>query len=103
MKITDVKVYVIDALTATAGARPEAAQASGEMREWTYVQIDTDEGLTGFGEASNYPGNGSFIVAKDNGSLANTFASSYSKLDWYDYCANNADQASLVRLLFREP
>ena len=62
MKITDVKVYVIDALTVTAAVQPEATQDSRSGREWTYVQIDTDEGLTGFGEATNYPGNGSFIV-----------------------------------------
>jgi galactonate dehydratase len=29
---------------------------------WTFVEVRTDEGLTGFGEASNYPGNGSLIV-----------------------------------------
>lgn len=51
MKITDLKVYVID-----PSGNGSPAQA------WTFVQIETDEGLTGFGEASNFPGNGSLIV-----------------------------------------
>ncbi|HLZ06991.1 MAG TPA: hypothetical protein VKT80_00230, partial [Chloroflexota bacterium] len=52
VKITDLKVYVID----RHGRRsPEEA--------WTFVQLGTDEGITGFGEATNYPGNGSLIVA----------------------------------------
>jgi L-alanine-DL-glutamate epimerase-like enolase superfamily enzyme len=32
-------------------------------RTWTFVQIDTDEGITGNGEATNYPGGGSLVVA----------------------------------------
>lgn len=51
MKITDLKVYVVD----PSGHRSPA-------QAWTFVQIDTDEGISGFGEASNYPGNGSLIV-----------------------------------------
>lgn len=51
MKITDLRVYVVD----PSGHRSPA-------QAWTFVQIDTDEGISGFGEASNYPGNGSLIV-----------------------------------------
>jgi galactonate dehydratase len=51
MKISDVKVYVVD----------PSGRGSAE-RAWTFVQVDTDAGVTGFGEATNYPGNGSLIV-----------------------------------------
>src|SRR5437879_6284388 len=51
MLITNLKVYVVDA----------SPQRLAE-RAWTFVQVDTDEGVTGFGEATNYPGNGSLIV-----------------------------------------
>ena len=56
MKITDVKVYVVDP--------PLPAYGSSEERQWTFVQIDTDEGITGWGEATNYPGGGSFLTAQ---------------------------------------
>jgi galactonate dehydratase len=52
VKITDLKVYVVE-----VSGRGSADEA------WTFVQLDTDEGITGFGEATNYPGNGSLIVA----------------------------------------
>jgi galactonate dehydratase len=52
MKITDVKVNVVDPW----------GQRSAEQA-WTFVRIETDEGVTGIGEATNYPGNGSLIVA----------------------------------------
>ena len=55
MKITDVKVYVVDP--------PLPVYGSSEERQWTFVQIDTDEGITGWGEATNYPGGGSFLTA----------------------------------------
>ena len=55
MKITDVKAYVVEPRgTATFSARE---------RQWTFVRIQTDEGLTGWGEATNYPGRGSFLTA----------------------------------------
>lgn len=56
MKITDVKAYVVDP--------PLPAYGSSKDREWTFVQIDTDEGITGWGEATNYPGGGSFLSAQ---------------------------------------
>jgi galactonate dehydratase len=64
MKITDLKVYVVDPLTARADGAGSAAvgRAEGWETAWTFVQLDTDEGITGFGEASNFPGNGSLIV-----------------------------------------
>jgi galactonate dehydratase len=51
MKITDLKIHVVDPL-----GKGSAEQA------WTFVQVETDEGVTGIGEATNYPGNGSLIV-----------------------------------------
>jgi galactonate dehydratase len=51
MKITDLKVYVVDPWS--KGSPAEA---------WTFVRVETDEGISGIGEASNFPGNGSLIV-----------------------------------------
>jgi len=56
MKITDVKAYVVDP--------PLPEYGSSSERQWTFVQIDTDEGITGWGEATNYPGGGSFLTAQ---------------------------------------
>ncbi|MEZ4736239.1 MAG: mandelate racemase/muconate lactonizing enzyme family protein [Caldilineaceae bacterium] len=56
MKITDVKAYVVNP--------PLPEYGSSSEREWTFVQIDTDEGITGWGEATNYPGGGSFLSAQ---------------------------------------
>ena len=52
MKITNVKVFVVDPFGRGSAAWP-----------WTFVQVETDEGVTGVGEASNSPGNGSLMVA----------------------------------------
>ena len=56
MKITNVKAYVVNP--------PLPEYGSSSEREWTFVQIDTDEGITGWGEATNYPGGGSFLTAQ---------------------------------------
>jgi galactonate dehydratase len=53
MKISNVRVYVIDAQIERGGRYP---------RQWIFVRIDTDEGITGWGEASSYPHNGSFMA-----------------------------------------
>lgn len=52
MRITDLRVYVVEA---------PASPSPGE-RAWTFVELVTDEGISGFGEATNSPGNGSLIV-----------------------------------------
>ena len=54
MKITDVRAYVVDSAGPAWGAAPD--------REWTFVRVDTDEGITGWGESTNYPGRGSFLT-----------------------------------------
>ena len=56
MKITNVNAYVVDPEYRSGG--------STEDRQWTFVQIETDEGVTGWGEATNYPGGGSFLTAQ---------------------------------------
>ncbi|MEZ4859785.1 MAG: mandelate racemase/muconate lactonizing enzyme family protein [Caldilineaceae bacterium] len=56
MKITDIKAYVV--------TPPLPEYGSSSEREWTFVQIETDEGITGWGEATNYPGRGSFLTAQ---------------------------------------
>ena len=48
VKITDVRAYVVD------GVGP--AWGGAQDREWTFVRVDTDEGITGWGESTNYPG-----------------------------------------------
>ncbi|MBI4219130.1 MAG: mandelate racemase/muconate lactonizing enzyme family protein [Chloroflexi bacterium] len=58
MKITDVKAYVVEPALPAYGSSPQ------EDRQWTFVQIDTDEGISGFGECTNYPGGGSFLTAR---------------------------------------
>jgi len=45
--------------------------------------------------------NQSFIFARNSSTFENTFASSRDSNDWSDYCNNVADQASLVRVLYR--
>jgi galactonate dehydratase len=62
VKVTDLTVYVVDAFAAGAAERPAEAQAEDWTLAWTFVRVDTDEGVSGFGEASNFPGNGSLIV-----------------------------------------
>jgi galactonate dehydratase len=55
VKITNVRAYVVEPNL------PEYGSSSD--RQWTFIRVDTDEGLTGWGEATNYPRGGSFIVA----------------------------------------
>ena len=56
MKITDVKVYVV---------KPRYPDSAGTFEgDWTFVRIDTDEGIHGWGEASNSPGGGSILSAR---------------------------------------
>ena len=49
MKITDLRVYL---------TRPE-----GIDRSWLFVEIATDEGITGVGEATNPGGGGGPMAA----------------------------------------
>ena len=51
MKIVGLDVYVADP---SGAGEPE--------RGWTFVRVRTDQGIDGWGEASNYPSNGSLIV-----------------------------------------
>lgn len=56
MKITDVKAYVV---------KPQYPEEAGVFEgDWTFIQIQTDEGITGWGEASNSPRGGCFLSAK---------------------------------------
>ena len=56
MKITDVKAWVVE---------PQGPMWGSTMdRHWTFVRIDTDEGISGWGEATNSPRNGSFLTAQ---------------------------------------
>jgi galactonate dehydratase len=57
MKITDLRVYL---------TRPE-----GSTRSWLFVEIDTDEGITGVGESTNSGGGGALIVGNATEMLKN--------------------------------
>ncbi|MEC9278797.1 MAG: mandelate racemase/muconate lactonizing enzyme family protein, partial [Chloroflexota bacterium] len=55
MKITDLKSYVVKMKW---DDRPGSVEPRNLVeREFIFVQIDTDEGITGWGEITNYPGN----------------------------------------------
>ena len=54
MKITAVRPWIV-------GAPPEGAsglpfQRAEPDREYVFVQVETDEGVTGWGEITTYPG-----------------------------------------------
>lgn len=53
MKITDVKTYLMQ-VGGRPGLAPENASFRGS-RNWLFVQIETDEGITGLGECSGWP------------------------------------------------
>jgi galactonate dehydratase len=63
VKITDVEVYVVDV---TGGAATYNAEP---QNVWTFVRVLTDAGVHGWGEASNFPGNGSLMIADAIGHL----------------------------------
>ncbi|MDP3061927.1 MAG: mandelate racemase/muconate lactonizing enzyme family protein [Chloroflexota bacterium] len=56
MKIRDVKVYPI---------KPDISEGRTRERQvgWVFVQIETDEGITGVGECTNWPRKGDIIVS----------------------------------------
>ena len=62
MKITDVKAY---AVVPTGQLFREIANDT----QWTFVTVDTDEGLQGWGEASNTPRNASLLTAAGIGAV----------------------------------
>jgi len=57
MKITDFKVYVV------TPDLPAIVQGQGGW-QWTFVEIETDERLTGWGECSNTPRDASLLTAE---------------------------------------
>ena len=52
MKITKVTPWIVSGPPEEAGGR----QARGGMLSYVFVQVETDEGLTGWGEITTYPG-----------------------------------------------
>ena len=52
MRITDVNAYVV--------TPPGHGYGGANERQWVFVRVDTDEGIHGWGECTNYPGGGSF-------------------------------------------
>ena len=56
MKITDVKIYPVSVSL-------NRVAPSGVNVGWVFVEVKTDEGITGWGECSNYPRKGNILVA----------------------------------------
>ncbi|MFW6195499.1 MAG: mandelate racemase/muconate lactonizing enzyme family protein, partial [Chloroflexota bacterium] len=54
MKVTGVKPWIVKVDWTNAPGQTEGAAA--HMREFVFVQVDTDEGITGWGEITTYPG-----------------------------------------------
>jgi galactonate dehydratase len=52
MKITDVRPWIVTGPPTEAGVAGHA----GDKLHYVFVQVDTDEGLTGWGEVTTYPG-----------------------------------------------
>jgi galactonate dehydratase len=57
MKITDVKVHVV-------APEGRALNTAGDLSRWVFVEVETDEGITGIGEATNSPRRGSQMVGR---------------------------------------
>ena len=51
MKITDVRPWIVTGPPTEAASGP-----AGHLQQYLFVQVDTDEGLTGWGEVTTYPG-----------------------------------------------
>ncbi len=51
MKITDVRPWIVTGPPTEATSGP-----AGHLQQYIFVQVDTDEGLTGWGEVTTYPG-----------------------------------------------
>ena len=60
MKITDIKAHVV---MPDLGPMNNASSGLSEW-QWTFVTIETDEGITGWGESSNVPRNTSLLTGK---------------------------------------
>src|SRR6266508_2389273 len=52
MKITKVRPWIVSGPPEEAGGRPDR----GGTLSYVFVQVETDEGLTGWGEITTYPG-----------------------------------------------
>jgi galactonate dehydratase len=51
VKITDVRPWIVTGPPTDAAAGPAA-----HLQQYIFIQVDTDEGLTGWGEVTTYPG-----------------------------------------------
>jgi galactonate dehydratase len=51
VKITDVRPWIVTGPPTDAASGPAA-----HLQQYIFVQVDTDEGLTGWGEVTTYPG-----------------------------------------------
>src|SRR5437763_13531581 len=54
MKITRVRPWIVAGPEEKVDGRP--ADRSSHMAKYVFVQVETDDGLTGWGEITTYPG-----------------------------------------------
>ena len=60
MKITNVEAWVV--VPDLGGLKGHKGAAHIDEWQWTFVTIETDEGITGWGESSSTPRNGSMLT-----------------------------------------
>ena len=68
MKITDLRAYVVRAQ---------------ESRPWMFVEIDTDEGITGYGESTNVGGGGAIVIAQTYALLKHDLVGRIFRMGWW--------------------
>src|SRR5438094_4510375 len=58
MKITSVTPWIVNGPPEEARPAPQPGRvnAGAHVTQYVFVQVDTDEGLTGWGEVTSYPG-----------------------------------------------
>jgi galactonate dehydratase len=62
MKITAVNVYPV-VMEITSSRKERVSDAAARVG-WVFVEVLTDEGITGYGECSNWPRSGDILVAR---------------------------------------
>lgn len=98
MKITDVKIYTVAPVM--GDILPSGLEVS-----WLFVGIETDEGLTGYGECSNWPRRGnillrnclgvlkSFLIGQDAGHIEDLWRQIYRN---YTYLGSRGPITALI-------
>jgi len=84
MKITNIEVYPVS-------VDHSNIQWSGSKIGWLFVEVQTDEGITGWGECSNWPRKGNILVAHAIETVKNTLIGrdpSHIEAIWHELYRN---------------